>query len=94
MNRIVRNHRKEELMEVYQDEPPFDATIKHNPHRDQYKMLSRLTVTICIFALLYGTSYLALLWLPPYEGVDVRSKLAADYSNEGGVKMYVHREIQ
>jgi hypothetical protein len=83
MNRIVRNHRKEELIEVYQDDPPFDAAIKHNPHRDRYKTLSRLTGTICIFALLYGTSYLALLWLPPYKGVDMRSKLAADYSAWG-----------
>jgi len=80
MNQIVRNHRKEELIEVYQDDPRFDEAIKPNPHRARPNLLSWFIGAICIFSLLYCTSYVALLWLPPYKGVDMSSKLTADYS--------------
>src|SRR5574341_1309632 len=80
MNRIVRSHRKEELMEGYEGDTPFDRGSEPSPHANRFKLPPWLAGAICIFAVLYGTSYLALFWLPPYKGVDMRSQLAADYS--------------
>ena len=80
MNRIFRNHRKKEPIEVYEADPPFYAAIEPNSHRDRFRLLSWLAGAICIFALLYGSSYLALFWLPPYKGVDMKSQLSADYT--------------
>lgn len=79
MNRIVRNHKKEEYLMVYDSDPQFDTVIEPGPHGNRFKLLPWLSGVICIFALIYGSSYLALLWLPPYTGVDMRSQLTADY---------------
>src|SRR5688572_9451566 len=80
MNRNFRNHRKKEPIEVYEEDPPFYSAIDPNSHRDRFKLLSWLAGAICIFALLYGSSYLALLWSPAYKGVDMKSQLTADYT--------------
>ena len=56
--------------------------IKAEPglRRHQFKLFPWLACAIFMFAVLYGTSYLALFSLRPYKGVDMRSQLTADYS--------------
>ena len=68
MNKLVGKHEKEMPMV---------------PQRKRSKWLLWLVGSLCMFAALYGASYLALFWLPPYEGVDMRSQLQADYSGWG-----------
>jgi hypothetical protein len=80
MNWITRNLRKERRMRVDEDNAPFNSAVERQAGANRFKLLRWLTGAIFIFALLYGTSYLALCWLPPYEGVDMKSRLAADYS--------------
>lgn len=80
MNWMTRNLRKERRMRVDEDNAPFDSAVERRPVANRFKVLRWLTGAIFIFALLYCTSYLALCWLPPYEGVDMKSRLAADYS--------------
>jgi hypothetical protein len=58
----------------------FDSVIEPRPQDNRFKLLPWLSGAIFIFALLYGSSYVALLWLPPYEGMDMKSQLVADYS--------------
>ena len=79
MKPSVQNHRKEESNEVCPDDHPFDSVIGSNRYRNRFGIPPWLVGTICIFTLLYYTSYIALLWLPPYEGADMRSQLTADY---------------
>ena len=49
-------------------------------YKKRSTLLPWLVSGICIFAVLYGTSDVALFWLPPFAGVDMRSQLTADYS--------------
>ena len=76
MNQTVQIHGKEEAHEGIS---PLDSANKPGPDRNQFKLLPWLASAILIFIVLYGTSYLALFWLPPYERVDMRSQLSADY---------------
>lgn len=48
--------------------------------RNRFRPLAWIAGAIFIFALLYASSYLALHWMPPYEGMDMSSQLTADYS--------------
>jgi hypothetical protein len=80
MNWMTRILRKERRMRVDDDNVPFDSAVEGRPVANRFKLLRWFAGVILIFALLYGTSYLALCWLPPYEGVDMKSRLAADYS--------------
>jgi hypothetical protein len=79
MDQIVRNLREEPIA-VNEGNPPFDTVIEPSPHGNRFKLLPWLAGVICIFALLYSSSYLALLWLPPPKEVDMSSQLTADYS--------------
>ena len=64
MNQVVRDH----------------INAEPGSHGHRFKLVLWLACAICIFAVLYGTSYLALFSLRPYKGVDMRSQLTADYS--------------
>jgi hypothetical protein len=79
MTWIVGNHRKAEAMQVSQGNSGFESTIEPIPNGNRFRLLTSLIGTIFIFTLLYGSSYLALLWLPADEGMDMRSQLAVDY---------------
>lgn len=79
MNRIVRKHKREEPIEGSENDLLFDRVFEPSSQGNRFKLLPWLAGGICIFAVLYGTSYLALFWLPPYEVVDMRSQLTADY---------------
>lgn len=57
----------------------FDSVIEPRPQDNRFRLLPWLSGAIFIFALLYGSSYVALLWLPAYEGMNMRSQLVADY---------------
>lgn len=80
INRIVRNHGKEEHMDVSEGNPAVDTAIVSGLYGNQFRLRSWLASVIFIFVLLYSSSYMALLWLPPYKGADMRSQLIADYS--------------
>jgi hypothetical protein len=80
MNRIIRKPRKEGPRDVKEGDAPFDSVIEPRPEGDRFKLLPWLAGAIFIFALLYCSSYVALLWLPPYAGMDMKSQLVADYS--------------
>lgn len=79
MTWIVGKHRKAEAMQVSQGNSGFESTIEPIPNGNQFRLLASLVGAIFIFTLLYGSSYLALLWLPADEGMDMRSQLAVDY---------------
>src|SRR5688572_15653060 len=79
MKRIVRNRRKEEPMQVCHGDYPFARAIDSSRPRNRFRLLPWLAGVIFIFTLLYQSSYLALLWLSPYEGADMISQLTADY---------------
>lgn len=79
MKWIVRNHRKAEPLQVYRSDAGFKATIEPGPNENRFRLLAWLVGMIFIFALLYCSSYLALFWLPAYEGMDMKSQLAVDY---------------
>jgi hypothetical protein len=79
MDRIVRNPREGPIA-VNGGEPPFNTAIEPGPHVNRFKLLPWLAGVFCIITLIYGSSYLALLWLPPHPEVDMRSQLTADYS--------------
>jgi len=80
MNRVIRGSRKERVMKVKEGVEPFDSAIEPESGANRSELILWLTGAILMFALLYGTSYLALFWLSPYEGVDMKSQLTADYS--------------
>ena len=79
MKWIVRNHRKAEAMQLYKGDSGSESTIEPTPDRNRFRLLAWLVGAIFIFALLYRSSYLALLWLPANEGMDMKSQLTADY---------------
>ena len=80
MNWIIRNPRKEGTKEVNEGDASFDSVIEPGPQGNRFKLVPWLAAGIFIFALLYCSSYVALLWLPPYAGMDMKSQLVADYS--------------
>lgn len=79
MTWIVRKHRQAEAMQAYQGDSGSESTIEPGPNRNRFRRLAWLVGAIFIFALLYCSSYLALLWLPANEGMDMKSQLTADY---------------
>lgn len=79
MKWIVRNHRKAERLQVYKSVSGFKLTIEPDPNVNRFRLLPWVVGAIFIFALLYCSGYLALFWLPMYEGMDMKSQLAADY---------------
>lgn len=79
MKWIVRNHRKAAPLQVYKGDSGFKVTIEAAPNENRFRLLAWLVGAIFIFALLYCSSYLALFWLPAYEGMDMKSQLAVDY---------------
>jgi hypothetical protein len=80
MNQVVQKRITEERPEGYEADNPFDRANEPNSQGQRSKLFYWLAGAICIFAVLYGTSYLALFSLPAYAGVDMRSQLTADYS--------------
>jgi hypothetical protein len=80
MHRVVRNDKKEESPEVSTGDSRFESAIDPGLDKNRFELLPTLAGAIFIFVLLYFSSYLALLWLPPYEGLDMESQLTADYS--------------
>jgi hypothetical protein len=79
MKWIVRSHKKAEAMQVYRADSGFASTSEPGPNKNRLRLLAWLVGAIFIFALLYCSSYLALLWLPADEGMDMKSQLAVDY---------------
>src|SRR3990172_11581647 len=80
VNESDRSLLGEESIMVNDGNPPSKIVIEPSTHGNRFKLLPWLAGVICIFALLYSSSYLALLWLPPHKEVDMRSQLTADYS--------------
>jgi hypothetical protein len=66
--------------EAYQDDPRFERGSEVGKQAKRLKVLPWLLGAICMFAVLYCTSYTALFSLPPYARSDMRSQLVADYS--------------
>lgn len=79
IDQIIQNPGKDEYGEAAVGNRPFDLSIEPGPHRDRYKVFPWLARAIFVFALLYTSSYLALLWLQPNHGVEIGSQLTADY---------------
>lgn len=80
MNRIVRGDTEVNSQGIQRGDSSTDSTIESGPDRNLFKPFPWLAAATLIFALLYGSSYFALLWLPPYQRVDMTSQLHADYS--------------
>ena len=80
MNQVVRNRKKENPMDANRGDSTFESTIELGFDRNRFKLLPWLVAPIFVFVLLYLISYVALLWLQPYEGMDMKSQLTADYS--------------
>lgn len=79
MDTFVGKKRKEKVIPGYQIDSLSDTSVRHSANAKRFGLFPWLLGILCIFAALYGTSYLALFWLPPYEGVDMKSHLIADY---------------
>jgi hypothetical protein len=67
-------------MAEYNGDSGFELTTKSSSDRKRSQWLPLLGSAILIFALLYCSSYLALLSLPAYGGMSMESQLVADYS--------------
>ena len=80
MNRMVRGDTKEKSQAMQEGDRSNDSAIESGSSRKPFNLFSWLAAAIFIFALLYGSSYFALLWLPPYQKVDMISQLQADYA--------------
>lgn len=80
MNRIIRIPEKEDPTKLRKEYPAFRLKVRVARPRDRIKWLPWLVFMIFISTLIYGSSYLSLFWLPPYEKIDMRSQLTADYN--------------
>ena len=80
MNQIIRNHARLESLEINGVNTPINTATEPGSHENRFGLLTWLAAATLILALLYGSSYLALLWLPRDPGLDMRSQLTADYS--------------
>lgn len=80
MNQIVRFPKKEEQQEAYKGEPALGSILKPGVDRKRFKLFPWLAGAVFISTLIYCSSYLALFWLTPYDGMDMKSQLTADYS--------------
>ena len=72
--------RREEPLQMYEGDPQLDSVIESGHDRNWLRRLHWLAGGIFIFILLYCSSYLALLWLPPFGRMDMKSHLVADYN--------------
>lgn len=79
MKRIIRNTSGEPTV-ANEGNSPSNMLTEPGFHKNQFKPLPWLAGSVCIFALLYMSSYLALLWLPPHPQIDTKSRLTADYA--------------
>ena len=79
MNRMVRGDTKEKSQAIHDGDRSTDSAIESDSSRKPFNLFSWLAAAIFIFALLYRSSYFALLWLPPYQKVDMTSQLQGDY---------------
>jgi hypothetical protein len=79
IDQIIQNHGKEAYGEADAGNRPFDLSTEAGPRSDRYNLFLWLARAIFVFALLYTSSYLALLWLKPNLGVEMGSQLTADY---------------
>ena len=79
MNRIIQIPKKEEPVKLQKEKSAFGLKAYASPNRSRSKVLPWLVFMIFISTLIYGSSYLSLFWLPPYEGMDMKSQLTADY---------------
>ena len=79
MNQNAKNREKGISLVGYKADSTSGTAIK--PARDKKKinLLPWVAGVIFIFSMLYCSSYLALLWLPAYEGMSMKSQLTADY---------------
>ena len=80
MNWIVRNPRQERVLQASEGDDRFNLTVESLSDKYRLRPVRWLAAGIFTFALLYGISYLALFWLSPYQSVEMRSQLVADYS--------------
>ena len=76
---MKKKRKNEESMEGSENGSPSDMALELSLRKNLFKLLPCLASGICIFAVLYSASYVALFWLTPYEVVDMRSELTADY---------------
>lgn len=76
---MKKQRKNEEPIEGFENDPLSAPAFEPSLHGNRSKLLPWLAGGICIFAVLYGASYVALFWLPPYEVVEMRPQLAADY---------------
>jgi hypothetical protein len=79
MNRLIQGNGKEEFQGMNKSEPAKDSVIDSGPGRKLFELVPWLAAALCIFALLFSSSYFALRWLPSYQEVDMTSHLHADY---------------
>lgn len=79
MNRMVRGDGKEKSRGMREGQPAQDSAIDSGSDRKPSKLVPWLAAALFIFALLFSSSYFALLWLPSYQGVNMTSRLHADY---------------
>lgn len=79
MNRMVRGDANEKSGAMHEGDRSNDSVIESGSSRKPFSLLPWLAAALSIFALLYRSSYFALLWLPPYQKVDMTSQLHADY---------------
>jgi hypothetical protein len=80
MNRRVQGDSKEKSQAMHEGDRSNDSAIESGSSRKPFNLFLWLAAALFIFALLYRSSYFALLWLPPYQKVDMTSQLQADYS--------------
>lgn len=79
MDQVVRKYKKKNHILDDRVEPAHGSAQVNNPDRKWFKPLPWIARAIFIFALLFSSSYMALILLPPYEGVSITSQLTADY---------------
>lgn len=79
MNRMVRGDTKEKSQAMLEGDRSNNSAIESGSTRKLLILFPWLAAAIFVFALLYRSSYFALLWLPPYQKVDMTSQLRADY---------------
>jgi hypothetical protein len=80
MKKFVRNHGKQKPVEFRKKESLIELKIGSGQNKVQFKVLKWLASGFFIFSLLYCSSLLALVWLPPYAESDMKSNMVADYS--------------
>ena len=79
MGQIAKNPEKSTPLAGYKADSTSGTAIQAASGKKKINLLPWVVGVIFIFSMLNCSSYLALLWLPPYERMDMKSQLTADY---------------